>query len=173
MSRCLSVVGNSAVLVFRHLEVRSPIFRVLSSSRSSGAKASKVTPSQAGFKILQDNALTLLLLALIPAIYWAYTDYQGWYALGAGGLPHNLFGWSVQSLLRLRASRDVRGTGCYDAAMAAGEELEKASFLKGDVPHRDGQSPETAVWVAPHRQVDQIATKEIKEVKFRTVLSPL
>lgn len=112
------------------------------------------------------SVLTILLLLLFR---YAYLDYQGWYALGAGGIPHNVFGWLAQSLLRLRASRNVRDSGCYDAAIR-NNELERTSFLKDQLPAWTGKAPKTAVWVAPHRQLEQTASAEIKRVSTFTLI---
>lgn len=105
---------------------------------------------------------TVLMLPLLALFRYAYLDYQGWYALGAGGLPHNAFGWLVQSLLRLRASRSVRDSRCYDAAIGS-IELEGTSFFDDQLPKWTGEAPRTAVWVAPHRQVEQVAGVRIKK----------
>ena len=107
---------------------------------------------------------TVLIILLLPLCRYAYLDYQGWYALGAGGLPHNVFGWLVQSLLRLPASRSVRDSSCYDAATGS-TDLEKTSFLDDQLPKWPGEAPRTAVWVVPHRQVEQVAGAKIKKVR--------
>ena len=108
---------------------------------------------------------TVFLILLLPLFRYAYLDYQGWYALGAGGLPHNVFGWLVQSLLRLPASGSVRDSSCYDAATGS-TELEKTSFFDGQMPKWTGEAPRTGVWVVPHRQVEQVAGAEIKKVRL-------
>lgn len=119
------------------------------------------TSSQSSVSILA-TVLTVLFLSLFR---YAYLDYQGWYALGAGGLPHNVFGWLVQSLFRLRASRNVRDSSCYDAAIGSNE-LEKTSFLDKQLPTWTGEAPRTAVWVAPHRQLEQVASAKILKVRL-------
>lgn len=120
--------------------------------------------AQSSVSFIQQNKLSSLIILLLPLLYYAYFDYQGWYALGPGGLPHNVFGWLVQSMLRLRASRNVRDSSCYDVAMRRSE-LERTRFLDGQLPDWTGKAPETAVWVAPHRQLKQVATAEIKMVR--------
>ena len=122
------------------------------------------TYAQSSISFIQQNKLSSLIVLLLPLFYYAYFDYQGWYALGPGGLPHNAFGWLVQSLLRLRASRDVRDSSCYDVAMRSSE-LERRRFLDGQLPDWTGEAPKTALWVAPHRQLKQVATAEIKKVR--------
>lgn len=108
---------------------------------------------------------TVLVIPLLALFRYAYLDYQGWYALGAGGIPHNAFGWLVQSLLRLRASRSVRDTRCYDAAIGS-IELESTSFFDDQLPKWTGKVPRTGVWVVPHRQVEQVAGASIKKVRL-------
>ena len=108
---------------------------------------------------------TVSIILLIPLLRYAYLDYQGWYALGAGGLPHNVFGWLVQSLLRLRASRSVRDSSCYDAATGSNE-LEKISFFDDQLPKWTGESPRTGVWAVPHRQVEQVAGAKLRKVRL-------
>lgn len=121
------------------------------------------TYARNSFAYLQHNKLSVLTILLFPLFRYAYLDYQGWYALGGGGIPHNVFGWLVQSLLRLRASRNVRDSSCYDVAMKA-TELERTSFLDDQLPAWTGNAPKTGVWVAPHRQLEQFASSEIKKV---------
>lgn len=121
------------------------------------------TYARNSFAYLQHNKLSVLTILLFPLFRYAYLDYQGWYALGGGGIPHNVFGWLVQSLLRLRASRNVRDSTCYDVAMKA-TELERTSFLDDQLPAWTGNAPKTGVWVAPHRQLEQFASSEIKKV---------
>ena len=45
-------------------------------------------------------------------------------------------------------------------------ELERTSFLDGRLPAWTGTAPETGAWVAPHRQLDQVASAEIKKVRL-------
>ena len=122
------------------------------------------TYAQSSVSFVQQNKRSLATtLLLLPLFRYAYLDYQGWYALGAGGMPHNVFGWLVQSLLRLRASRNVRDSSCYDKAMKSGK-LERISFLDGQLPARTGKAPKTGVWVAPHRQLEEVANVDVKKV---------
>ncbi len=118
---------------------------------------------QTSLSFLQQNKLSALTILLLPLLRSAYLDYQAWYALGAGGLPHNPVGWLVQSVLRLRASSNVRDSSCYDGAIASSE-LERTSFLDGQLPAWTGNVPKTGKWAAPHRQLEQVASVEIKKV---------
>ena len=137
---------------FQHLGLGN---RMLSESFS--------TYAQSAVSFIQQNKLSSLILLCLPLFYYAYLDYQGWYALGAGGIPHNIFGWLVQSLLRLRASRNVRDPSCYHVAMRDSE-LERTQFLDNQLPAWTGNAPKTGVWVAPHRQLEQFPSADIRKV---------
>ena len=119
---------------------------------------------QTSISYLNEHKPLLLTLLLSPLIPLAYFDYQGWYNLGAGGLPHNALGWLMQSLLRLRASRNLRDAKPYDVEILTSE-LEKTSFLRDRLPAWEGEAPKTGKWVAPHRQLEQGASDEIKTVR--------
>ena len=108
---------------------------------------------------------TVLIILLLSLFRYAHLDYQGWYALGTGGLPHNVCGWLVQSLLRLCASRSLRDSSCYDAAIES-TESEKRSFFDDQLPQWTGEAPRTGVWVVPHRQIEQVAGAKMKKVRL-------
>lgn len=131
------------------------------------------TYAQSSVSFLQQYKFSILTVLLLPLSRYAYLDYRGWYALGGGGLPHNPFGWLVQSLMRLRASRDVRDSNCYDLAMRSSD-LERTRFLDDELPAWTGKAPKTGVWVAPHRQLEQVASAEIKKVRLSVgeILAP-
>ena len=118
---------------------------------------------QGSLSYVSQHKSSLLTLLLFPLITLAYLDYQGWYGLGAGGLPHNLLGWLMQSLLRLCASRNVRDASPYDVEIRTSE-LEKTIILGSRLPSWEGKLPKTGKWVAPHRQLEQGASAEIKTV---------
>lgn len=124
-----------------------------------------------------DNSILVISAALVILIFVilcvtilriAYVDYRSWYGLDGGGLPHNVFGWVVQSLLRLYASKDTKSTFCYDDPkyVAQAGEVCTRSFLtaSGGLEIRKGETPSIAKWVAPHRQLDQLGAEEMKEV---------
>lgn len=119
--------------------------------------------TQSPLSLLQQSTYSALAILLLLLFRYAYLDYQGWYALGGGGPPHNVFGWLLQSLLRLRATRNIRDSGYYDAAIK-NSELERTSFLNDQLPAWTGKAPKTGVWVAPHRQLDQAASAQIRSV---------
>jgi len=102
----------------------------------------------------------------LPLLNEAYQDYCAWYDLGAGGIPHNLYGWAFQCFLRIFSSSDTRSTGCYDNV--GDLELDARSFLDGPLPEREGERPEVAPFVAPHRQVSDTASEEIKDTLVKS-----
>ena len=104
----------------------------------------------------------ILGLLALPLIQQAYGDYCDWYDLGAGGLPHNPYGWAYQCILRVISSSDTKSTSCYDNVESAA--LEGQSFLDGDLSAREGQAPTVAPFVAPHRQVTDKAPAEVTKV---------
>ena len=106
--------------------------------------------------------LTLLFLPLLPL---AYHDYQGWLALGPGGIPHNALGWLIQSLMRIPAQRNVRDARPYDKEIS-NSELERTSFLEGRLPAYGKKSPKTGKWVVPHRQLEGGANAEMNKVRI-------
>ena len=111
---------------------------------------------------LKQHRISLLVAISIPFIRIAYLDYRGWYALDPGGVPHNPLGWIVQCMYRLRASRDVRSSGCYEVAKTT--ELDGQSFLERELPIRAGKAPKTGLWVIPHRQLEDTSNDEVKKV---------
>lgn len=126
---------------------------------------------------LQDHHLlsiaTILLIFCVSLLSLvtlriAYRDYCSWYTLESGGLPHNVFGWVVQLLLRLFANRDTKSTSCYDdhKYIAQAGRVGSTSFLAehGGLEVREGERPVVGKWVAPHRQLDQLGTEDVKEV---------
>lgn len=110
---------------------------------------------------VQQYRAPLLVTLSLPLLYLAYSDYSGWHRMGAGGIPHNFFGWVVQCFLRLRGTRDKRSTACYDN-LKAQSLLEQASFLTTDLPRR--VSPKTGPWVVPHRQLEDLASERLRQV---------
>ena len=113
--------------------------------------------------LLVQYRFPLLAVLGLPLFWEAYQDYCNWYDLGAGGIPHNALGWGLQCMLRLVASTDTRSTGCYDNIND--NELDGKSFLDGTLPAREGAAPEVAPFVAPHRQLTDTASAEVKKVR--------
>ena len=114
--------------------------------------------------LVKEYKFSLLSLISLPLIRTLYIDYRGWYGLGAGGIPHNFFGWVVQGVLSIPASRDLRSTTCFEAHKTS--DLERQSYLEERLPQRDGRTAKTAPWCIPHRQLGDTATGELKQVRL-------
>ena len=95
--------------------------------------------------VMAAGALTGLALAL-----WARRDYQAWRALGPGGLPANLRGWTRTSLWRLKKRNPFSDEGF---ASAVGGPQDRVAL--GEIPVRPAPRPKIAPWPIPHRQLDQ------------------
>ena len=110
----------------------------------------------------------LLAAASVPLLYQIFAlirqDYRGWKALGAGGLPYNVWGWLINSALR-PLGREARGTDCYDSEKlrSMGGDVGNRGWL-GDLPVRTGSRPHIGPWMAPHRQLSQHASPELNKV---------
>ena len=111
--------------------------------------------------LLQLSVPALLVICAVAITGVAYRDYSAWYALGAGGIPHNIIGWTLQSIARLLCSRDLRSTSCYDRYLS-----EEQRFLDVDLPARKGEAPKTGSWAAPHRQLGDTAGEQLKNVRL-------
>ncbi|MCJ1249768.1 hypothetical protein MMC30_006994 [Trapelia coarctata] len=120
--------------------------------------------------LLRQYRFPLLAVLALPLLREAYQDYCGWYNLGAGGVPHNVLGWGLQCMLRLVASTDTRSTGCYGSVNDS--DLDGQSFLDGTLPTREGTAPEVAPFVAPHRQLTDTASAEVKKT-FRNAFQQI
>ena len=120
-------------------------------------------------EIIKANRTSLSILASLlslPLVRLAYLDYRGWYDLGAGGVPHNIFGWALQSAMRIFATPDTKSTACYETA-GNFSNIQRRSYFKmgAEIPHRKGIRPKTGVWVAPHRQLSMTSSKEMVTVR--------
>ena len=143
-----------------------PTLRALQAARPSAATNMNSHSSDISvlssriLSLIQQYKFPLLTILSLPILSIAYVDYSGWYGMGAGGIPHNVFGWLVQSLLRLRASGDRRSIACYDKLKSS--KLERETFLDGELPKR--AHPSTSPWVAPHRQLEEMASEKLRQV---------
>lgn len=111
--------------------------------------------------LIQLYVPALLFICAVAITGVAYRDYSAWYALGAGGIPHNIIGWSLQSIARLLCSRDLRSTSCYDRYLS-----EEQRFLDVDLPAWEGEAPKTGLWAAPHRQLGNTTGEQLKNVRL-------
>ena len=80
----------------------------------------------------------------------AARDYKAWYALGAGGVPHNPRGWLLTTGLRT-LKREPLSPKVYQRSI--GEPADRSGLA--DLPRREGDRPKVAPYPIPHRQLDQ------------------
>ena len=113
------------------------------------------------FSLLHPYTSTLFVVGFVTIAGIAYRDYSAWYALGEGGIPHNILGWSLQCIARLLCSRDVKSTSCYDRYFS-----DEESFLDAKLLAREGKAPKTGLWAAPHRQLEGTASEVLKKVRI-------
>ncbi|KAE8445355.1 hypothetical protein EG329_013477 [Mollisiaceae sp. DMI_Dod_QoI] len=109
------------------------------------------------------NVLKSALFTLsIPLIYFTYIDYRSWYNVGRGGLPHNIIGYVIQTILSpLKASRfDTSFVSKPKVMKKSGPAGERAYLKDEDVPQRKGDRPEVCGWILPQRQLDQKASEK-------------
>ncbi|MCJ1288301.1 hypothetical protein MMC26_007656 [Xylographa opegraphella] len=108
------------------------------------------------------NRMFLAALLFVPIAREVYVDYCAWYALGPGGIPHNFAGYVTQWLLSWIAVKNPRSiTSLYFPNRT---DLDKESFLEGDLPEREGTRPKIATYVAPHRQLTDKSTAELEQL---------
>jgi hypothetical protein len=152
------------------------------SSSSSSSSLSRKVPSINWAKwtsLLKRNTLTLQdrrvivnallaggigggLLALLRAVW---IDYKVYRSYGPGGLPYNLWGWFLSSIVLRPLSTNVLATDLYE------KNPDQRSWLPEDWPkggdvgaQRGGPRPRLGSHPLPQRQVDQLATGDIQQV---------
>ncbi|ATZ56669.1 hypothetical protein BCIN_13g05040 [Botrytis cinerea B05.10] len=99
-------------------------------------------------------------------------DYHGWLEFKENALPSNIFGYLlVQYFLRYFKSKPL-DTACYDDPneIAKCGSLGHRSFLKQQLPIREGPRPEKGKWVVPHRQVSQFGEKDMHKLIDQTII---
>lgn len=143
-SACASyIISKTSEMELPSLDISIPLLKALS--------------------LIQQYKAPLLITLSLPLLYMAYSDYSNWHQMGAGGIPHNVSGWVLQNLLRLRGTQDKRSKACYDT-LRVQSPLEQASFLDIDLPRR--ASPRTGPWVVPHRQLEDFASEKLRQVSL-------
>lgn len=107
-------------------------------------------------------ALAVTALGIsIPTLSYAVSSYRGFLALGPGGIPYNIFGWTIQGLLQLVAKWDTRDPSPFTRPgnRAPLEPHGSKTYLPGGpIPQRAGDRPDVPGYVAPQRQMDQRPT---------------
>lgn len=91
---------------------------------------------------------------------WAIQDYQQFKRLGPGGVPYNVFGWLIVTILlrplTLR-KKDTTKTDDYDFATG-----DVSQDLR-DLPKRGGERASVG-GIVPHRQLSQNAPESMRKV---------
>ncbi|KIW01953.1 uncharacterized protein PV09_06790 [Verruconis gallopava] len=134
-----------------------------------------ILPSlMAVFNSLRSHAtLSLATTAALFGLVIAYRDYRAYVAMGPHGLPDNFYGWQRQLMMARRARKDVTAHAPYDesvVAKALGAHA-KTSFLSKPLTPRVGERPRIPGFVAPQRQVTEIATESRKRDMFAYIKS--
>ena len=114
---------------------------------------------------LSERRLLPLTLTLLfpPLLYLSVTDYLAWYNLGTSGVPHNPFGWLLQTLLRPFAKEQF-STTIYTNPKTLSQGGTATFINETDIPTREGIRPAVGPWVVPHRQLREIASINLKKV---------
>lgn len=103
---------------------------------------------------------TSALAVLTGCICWrTYKSYTRWLLLGRGGLPHNFFGFSLQSILehvlpyRNRTNKGMRTTDEYEEldVLARYDDRAMVRYLDMSLPVKD-ERPFVVRTLAPQRQ---------------------
>lgn len=109
-----------------------------------------------GIQVLQPS-LSCTLLALSPAPWIIYNDYQNFLSLGPGGTPPTFLGYLKITYLRLFALSDPYSPATFTERIypSTGYYQRNQSWL----PVRNGPRPKIA-GIAPQRQLDQPGSKK-------------
>ncbi|ROW10854.1 hypothetical protein VPNG_05385 [Cytospora leucostoma] len=120
-------------------------------------------------------AIAIGIISLPALIARAARSYRGYLALGPGGMPHNVLGWTIQGLLQPFAWRDTRDparTVADPARQGPYEPHGRRTFLVGEEGGGGGGSPAPAprrgdrpvvpAYVAPQRQMTQQGSGETR-----------
>ncbi|KAL1879250.1 hypothetical protein Daus18300_001829 [Diaporthe australafricana] len=121
-------------------------------------------------KALQNKPKTIAALALaitlsVPTASYALKSYRGYLALGPGGMPYNVFGWSIQGLLQLIAKWDTLTPAPFSkpANQKPYAPHGTTPFLTDSpLPERQGGRPDVPGYVAPQRQVTQQGSEDMR-----------
>ena len=82
---------------------------------------------------------------------------------GPSGLPYNVFGWLLATVVLRPLTSEVFSTALYSRAI----EQDARSWLPESVlKKRKGERPAVGPHAAPQRQLDQIPGKEVQKVCF-------
>ncbi|KAK0105069.1 hypothetical protein ONS95_004567 [Cadophora gregata] len=114
-------------------------------------------PTRLADFVHKSPAITIPLVGASTAVViWCIKDYGAFLALGRGGVPYNIFGWAVITILVRPFAlgvKEVTWTGDYPSEGAHQQIL--------DLPPRSGGRAKVA-GIAPHRQMTQNAPESMK-----------
>jgi hypothetical protein len=79
---------------------------------------------------------------------------------GPGGLPHNVFGWLLATVVLRPMTSEMFSTDVYVADI----EKDRRSFLSEKNLKRKGGRPAVGPHAAPQRQLDQISGEDVQKV---------
>ncbi|KAB8235332.1 uncharacterized protein BDW43DRAFT_269826 [Aspergillus alliaceus] len=106
------------------------------------------------------SALSATILAVsLPRVYRNYRTFMSY---GPGGVPYNIIGWFVASVILPPLAREMFSTEVYNKKIAAGETTSYLSDESVRARKRDGR-PELGPHVSPQRQLTEFPSEEIKE----------
>jgi len=97
-------------------------------------------------------------ILLLGILVWSFLDYRKWLALGKGGVPHNLIGWLMVTATR-PIKRNPLATKFFEEDI--GKPCDSIGFTT--LPKRTGSKPSIAPHPVPHRQLDQIGIKTVRQ----------
>lgn len=126
---------------------------------------------QAMISDLRTRPLSTATAALfIAGAVIAYRDYRAYIALGPHGLPDTFWGWYTQLRMSNQSRKDTTDPAPYNLEVIAGP-YDRESFLPntavGGLSWRPGnKAPQVPGFVAPQRQVTDIASTEMKKAMF-------
>lgn len=92
---------------------------------------------------------------------WVIHNYNAFISLEPGGLPHNVLGWMIATLLK-PVGRETRSIQIYV------QDSNKSSWLRyyGPLPQKQRGRPTLSWHSIPHRQLDQFPNIEVAAVRF-------
>lgn len=108
----------------------------------------------------QYSAIAVAALTSLVLGRAAWKDYKLYRSYGPGGLPSNVFGWTVTNILRLI------GIDMTDVSKAE-KDADQRSWLGEGWPSRksrDGSRPSVGPHPIPQRQLDQHGPKDVQQV---------
>ena len=92
-------------------------------------------------------SLTFLGTTLGLSAVWLISDYNAWIAFGTGGTPPNINGYL--RITKFRVLRALSGDDLKDASRLSSNGV---SYIKGDLPRRQGPPPKIISRTLPQRQ---------------------